>query len=172
MKAEIRRKEIISCLVSENRPISGSELAEKLGVSRQIIVHDIAILKAAGYEILSTHNGYVAKETPEAERVFKVRHTSERTQEELSLIVDMGGVVDDVYVWHKVYGKIQAKLNIFSHRGIEQFMDGIKSGRSKELMSITDGYHYHTVKAESNETLDKIGEELEKRGFLVPEVQY
>lgn len=171
MKAELRRKEIISRLVSKNGPVSGSELAEALDVSRQIIVHDIAILKAAGYEILSTHSGYILNETPKAERAFKVRHMSDRTKEELSLIVDMGGTVDDVFVWHKVYGKVQAKLNIFSKRGIEQFIDGINSGRSTELMNITDGYHYHTVKADSNETLDKIEKELKIRGFLVPEVE-
>lgn len=169
MKAEERRKAIISLLTSENTPVSGSALAEKFNISRQMIVHDIALLKAQGYDILSTNSGYVVKETPKYERVFKVRHMSDRTEEELSLIVDLGATVDNVYVWHKVYGKIEAQLNIFSRRGIRQFIEGIESGTSKELMSITDGYHYHTVKADSIETLDKIQAELEKRGFTVPE---
>lgn len=169
MKAEERRKEIISLLNSEGAPVSGSTLAEKLNISRQMIVHDIALLKAQGYDILSTNSGYMIKETPKYERVFKVRHTSDRTEEELTLIVDLGATVENVYIWHKVYGKIEAQLNIFSKRGIRQFIEGIKSGNSKELMNITDGYHYHTVKADSNETLDKIQSELDKRGFTAPE---
>lgn len=170
MKAEERRKMIVGALSAENAPVSGGALAGQLGVSRQIIVHDIAILKAAGYDILSTHDGYVMKKTPLSERVFKVRHTSEQTEDELRCIVGLGGTVENVFVWHKVYGRMQAQLNIFSERCIQNFMDGIKSGKSTELMHVTSGYHYHTVKAESEEILDLIGAELEKRGYLVPEI--
>ena len=170
MKADERRKELSSILMSESNPVSGSKLSSLLGVSRQIIVQDIAVLKASGYEILSTHSGYVLRESPLAERVFKVRHSSLQTEDELSLIVNMGGTVVDVYVWHKVYGKIEANLNIFSELSIEKFMEGIKSGKSTELMHITDGYHYHTVRAESNAVLDAIESELVCRGYIVPEI--
>ena len=170
MKADERRKQIISTLMAENKPVSGGSLSEALHASRQIIVQDIAILRAAGYEILSTHQGYIIKNTPLIERVFKVRHSSEQTSDELSCIVDLGGTVVDVFVWHKVYGKIEAPLNIFSHHGVEKFMDGIKSGRSTELMHITDGYHYHTVRAESDDVLDRIAAELARRNYIVPEI--
>ena len=171
MKAPERRKAIINALITEQKPISGGRFSKELGVSRQIIVQDVSILKAEGYDIISTHYGYLLHSTPLCERVFKLHHSTENTEEELCTIVDLGGTIVDVFVWHKVYGKVQAKLNIFSKRGIEQFIDGINSGRSTELMNITDGYHYHTVKADSNETLDKIEKELKIRGFLVPEVE-
>ena len=114
MRAVERRKAIVNLLLSHDTPISGSALSEKFQVSRQIIVQDISILKESGHEILSTHNGYVIKSTNLKERVFKLRHTTEQTEEELNLIVDFGGTVADVFVWHKVYGQVQAKLNISS----------------------------------------------------------
>ncbi len=169
MKAEERRKQLIA-LLSDRTPLPGGALSEKLSVSRQIIVQDIAILKASGHKIISTHRGYLLEELPAAERVFKVRHTSDETKDELSLIVSLGGTVLDVFVWHKVYGKIEATLNIFSERGIEQFLNGIKSGKSSELMHITDGYHYHTVRADSRETLDAIEKSLLEKNYIVPEI--
>ncbi len=170
MKADKRRTEITSILLEEGRAVSGSELSERLGVSRQIIVQDISVLKACGYEILSTHSGYIIKSSPLKERTFKVKHTSSETEDELTKIVSLGGTVVNVFVWHKVYGKIEGKLNIFSKRGIDQLIEGIKSGKSTELMHVTSGYHYHTVRADSEETLDKIGEALEKSGYIVPEI--
>ena len=170
MKADDRRKEIISLLMSEQNPTSGTALAGRFGVSRQIIVQDISILKAAGFQILSTHSGYLIQQTPLSERVFKVHHTSGQTENELNLIVDLGGTVADVFVWHKVYGKVSAKLNISSRLHVKQFLEGIRSGKSKELMNITDGYHYHTVLAESEEVLDQIEQALIEKGYIVPEI--
>ena len=170
MKAEVRRKEIAYLLGSAKEPMSGSVLAEKLGVSRQIIVGDIALLKAQGYDIISTHQGYVMQGTPLAERVFKVRHTTEETEDELSCIIDLGGTVVDVFVWHKVYGRIDAPLNIFSHYHIDKFIEGVRTGKSTELMNITGGYHYHTVSAESEAVLDRIEAALSERGYIVPEI--
>ncbi|MBR4296269.1 MAG: transcription repressor NadR [Clostridia bacterium] len=169
-KADQRRNAIIAYLSSEKEPVSGAELSKKFSASRQIIVQDIAVLRAAGYDIISTHEGYIIKSSPLIERVFKVRHTSEQTEDELSCIVDLGGTVVDVFVWHKVYGKIEAKLNIFSRRSIEQFMEGIKTGKSTELMHITSGYHYHTVKADSKEKLDMIYQKLLQKNYIVPEI--
>ena len=42
-----RRKEIIRTLQTNKTPLSGTALGEKLGVSRQIIVQDIALLRTA-----------------------------------------------------------------------------------------------------------------------------
>lgn len=168
MKADERRKEIVNFLMSEQRPISGGALSEKFGVSRQIIVQDISVLKATGYDILSTHNGYIIQHTPLAERTFKLHHTTEQTEDELNTIVDLGGTVVDVFVWHKVYGKVVAKLNIFSRLHAKQFIEGVRSGKSTELMNITSGYHYHTVRAESEEMLDQIQKALEERNYIAP----
>ena len=170
MKAADRRKAIVNLLLSSNEAISGGKLSEEFGVSRQIIVQDITVLKGTGYDILSTHNGYIIQKSPLKERVFKVYHTTEETEDELTTIVNLGGTVVDVFVWHKVYGKMTAPLNIFSNLHIKQFIEGVRSGKSSELMNITGGYHYHTVRAESVNILDKIEAALRKCGFIVPEI--
>lgn len=170
MKAAERRKAIVNLLFSSDEAVSGSTLAETFGVSRQIIVQDVAVLKGSGFEILSTHNGYILKRSPLKERVFKLHHTTEQTEDELNVIVDNGGTVVDVFVWHKVYGKVSAPLNIFSRLHVKQFIEGVRTGKSTELMAITGGYHYHTVRAESDAVLDTIGALLADRGYIAPEL--
>ena len=170
MKVTERRKEMANLLLSTQEPITGGELARRFGVSRQIIVQDITVLKATGYNILSTRGGYVLQQSLLEERVFKVRHTSAQTEDELTLIVELGGTVANVFVWHKVYGRIEAQLNIFSRLHVRQFLEGVRTGQSVELMNITGGYHYHTVRADSKEILDKIERELDSRGYIVPEI--
>ncbi len=170
MKANERRKEIAAYLMLSDSPVSGTELSAKFGVSRQIIVQDISLLKAAGYEILSTHHGYILQSSPLKERVFKLKHTKDQTEDELNTIVDLGGTVVDVFVWHKVYGKVEAKMNIFSRMHVKQFIEGVRSGKSTELMDITGGYHYHTVVAESDEILNKIENTLNSKGYIAPEI--
>ena len=166
MKVTERRKAIVNLLLASKKPVSGGELSEQFNVSRQIIVQDITVLKGLGYEILSTHNGYVMQKSPFVERVFKLKHTTEQTEDELTTIVDLGGTVVDVFVWHKVYGRISATLNIFSRLQIKQFLEGVRTGKSTELMNITGGYHYHTVRAESESILDKIGETLKVKEYI------
>ena len=170
MKAQDRRKAIANLLLSSNEAVSGATLSEEFGVSRQIIVQDISALKAAGYEILSTHRGYVMQTTPHCERVFKLFHTKDQTEDELNTIIDFGGIVADVFVWHKVYGKMTAPLNISSRLHIAQFLEGVRTGKSSELMNITGGYHYHTVKADSEEVLNRIESALQEKGFIAPEI--
>ncbi len=170
MKAADRRKAIVNLLLSSNEAISGGKLSEEFGVSRQIIVQDITVLKGSGNDILSTHNGYIIQKSPLKERVFKVYHTTEQTENELTTIVNLGGTVVDVFVWHKVYGKMTAPLNIFSSLHIKQFIEGVRSGKSIELMNITGGYHYHTVRAESESVLDEIEQTLKAKNYIVPEI--
>lgn len=170
MKAADRRKAIVNLLLSSNEAISGGKLSEEFGVSRQIIVQDITVLKGSGHDILSTHNGYIIQKSPLKERVFKVYHTTEQTEDELSTVVNLGGTVVDVFVWHKVYGKMTAPLNIFSSLHIKQFIEGVRSGKSTELMNITGGYHYHTVRAESESVLDEIEKALKSKNYIAPEI--
>lgn len=170
MKAVERRKAIAKLLLSSTEAVSGGKLSEEFGVSRQIIVQDITVLKGSGYDILSTHNGYIIQRSPLKERVFKLHHTTEQTEDELNAIVDLGGTVVDVFVWHKVYGKMAAPLNIFSTLHVKQFIEGIRTGKSSELMNITGGYHYHTIRAESEDVLDKINEVLSRKGYIAPEI--
>ena len=100
-------------------------------------------------------------------RVFKVQHTDEELEEELFSIVDLGGIVRNVMVNHKVYGHLEADLNVASRRNASQFLDDIKTGKSSPLKNITSNYHYHTVEADSEETLDMIEKMLGEKGFLV-----
>ncbi len=170
MKAADRRKAIANRLLSSDGAISGSMLSDEFGVSRQIIVQDITVLKGLGYDILSTHNGYIIQKSPLKECVLKLHHTTEQTEDELNTIVDLGGTVVDVFVWHKVYGKVVAPLNIFSRLHVRQFIEGVRSGKSSELMNITGGYHYHTVRADSESVLDAIKNSLEEKGYIAPEI--
>lgn len=170
MNAIERREKIIGLITDGKEPVSGTYLARQLDVSRQVIVQDIALLKASGYEILSTNKGYILNNSADCMRAFKVHHTEAQLEDELNTIVDIGGTVDDIYVWHRVYGKIEAKLNISSRRNVQQYIEGLRSGKSSELMNITSGYHYHTVRADSEETLDLIEKALGEKGYLAPEI--
>ena len=167
MTGSDRRQEILKNIKESDRPVSGSKLAKDYDVSRQVIVQDIALLRASGYDIISTNRGYVLEGQTCAERVFKVRHTDEQLETELFTIVDLGGQVKNVMVNHKVYGHIEAELGITSRRKVKEFLADIESGKSTPLKNITSDYHYHTVTADSEETLGMIEEELRKLGFLV-----
>lgn len=170
MRAEERRKQLALFLSSETKPVSGGVLSEKFKVSRQIIVQDISALKSSGYQIASTHYGYVMQKTPYVERVFKLYHTKEQTEDELTTIVNYGGIVVDVFVWHKVYGRIEVPLNIYSKFHVDKFIEGVRSGKSTELMNVTGGYHYHTVRAETEEILDRIENKLIEKNLIVKEI--
>ena len=147
-------------------PISGKELAGILDVSRQVIVQDMALLRAQDYKIISTNQGYILSGEKKASRVFKVFHSDSEVEEELKLITDCGGYVEDVFVYHKVYGVLRAEMNIKSRMDIRNYMEEIRSGKSSLLKNVTSGYHYHTVRAERVEILDMIQEELQKKGLL------
>lgn len=167
MNGEQRRKQLIALLSDSKTPIAGSVLAQKLQVSRQVIVQDIALLRANGADILSASRGYLLMQPrQEASRVFKVVHTDAQTEEELTLIVDMGGTVRDVFVYHRAYGIVCGEMKIRSRRDIQDFMEKIRTGKSSLLKNVTAGYHYHTIAAEDTQTLDAIQEKLAEKGML------
>lgn len=172
MNGEMRRKKITDRLLRETKPVSASNLAEYLGVSRQVIVQDVALLRAAGVQIESLSRGYVIQKKAEVTRVFKVHHSDDDVGKELDLIVDSGGKVIDVFVYHRVYGKVSAPLNISSRLQVRQFLESIASGKSSLLKNVTSGYHYHTVSSDSLETLRHIGKMLDESGFLAPLQEY
>ena len=112
MTGQERRNAIVNQIRGSSTPVSGKKLAEDYHVSRQVIVQDIALIRAAGHDILSTHRGYILQEPHSVSRVFKVQHTDEELEEELFSIVDLGGIVRNVMVNHKVYGHLEADLNV------------------------------------------------------------
>lgn len=166
MSGKERREEILKILNNSETPVAGTELAKELGVSRQVIVQDMALIRANGIDVMATNRGYVIQEAKEVSRVFKVIHTDEQVEEELNLFVDLGGKVEDVFVYHKVYGVIKVPMNIKSRRDVRKYMEGISSGKSTNLMKLTSNYHYHTIIAEDEQTLDLIQDELQQKGFL------
>lgn len=166
MGGESRRKQIPQILKNSNGPVPGTELARQLNVSRQIIVQDMALLRANGIPVLSTNRGYMIQEEKSVSRVFKVVHTDEQVEEELNLFVDHGARVEDVFVFHKVYGIVKAPMNIKSRRDVQNYLNDILTGKSTQLKNITANYHYHTITAENEQILDMIQEELKQKGFL------
>lgn len=172
MNGEERRSKIIDLLRQSDVPLSGSQLARQVGVSRQVIVQDIALLRANAHTIVSTNQGYLLSESFSATRVFKMIHDDEEVEEELSLIVDCGGRVEDVFVSHKIYNIVKAPMNIRSRLDVKRFMADLATGKSSLLKNVTSGYHYHTVTAESEEILDYIHDALKERGFLAPLQDY
>ena len=162
-----RRTKIVELIQNSEKPLSGTALAKQCDVSRQVIVQDIALIRASGYDIISTNRGYIIQEPLVRERVFKVNHTDEQLEEELYSIIDLGGTVVNVMVNHRVYGHMEAELRINSRRKVEAFMEDIRSGKSSPLKNITSNYHYHKVAADSEETLDLIEEALRQKHILV-----
>ncbi|MDO5361603.1 MAG: transcription repressor NadR [Eubacteriales bacterium] len=166
MSGEERRQEIINFITGNGKAASGTLLAEKFHVSRQVIVQDIALLRAEGYDILSTNRGYLCQRSDKASRVFYVQHGDDRIQEELNLVADCGGCVKDIFVKHELYGELRAELNVDSRKKAAAFVKNISEGTCSPLNRVTHGYHYHTVTAESEEDLDGIEEEMRLKHFL------
>ena len=166
MNTAQRRNEILKLLHQAEKPIAARALASQFGVSRQVIVQDIALLRAADNNIVSTNRGYVLLKPGKCERIFKVRHTAEEIEKELQIIVDNGGRILDVFVYHKIYGVVKAPMNIKTRKDIYEYVKTLSSGKSSPLLKITDNYHYHTVQADSEDILDNIQKDLEECGFL------
>lgn len=167
MDREERKERILELLKTSDAPITGVNLAKTMNVSRQVIVQDIAILRANGAKIISTNNGYLLQGDHEkVSRVYKVIHSDAETEEELHLFVDLGGMVEDVFIYHKAYGVVRAALKLKSRMDVRKYMTQLTEGKSSFLKNVTSGYHYHTVYADDESILDLIQEELQKRGFL------
>lgn len=167
MKAGQRRSEILSLIGNSENPIPASALSERFNVSRQVIVQDVAILRANGYAVTATNRGYVLNVKAQATRVMKCRHSFEEIVDEGVLVTGAGGRIEDIFVNHRVYGRITARLDLYNRTHAEELYRSLVSGASKPLMSVTDGYHYHTVTADDETTLDKIENLLREKGFLI-----
>lgn len=169
MDGEQRRVEIINYLSKNEKPVSATTLAKHLEVSRQIIVQDVALLRASGYDILATARGYILNKEIEKmlQRVLLVKHDRSETEEELNIMIDNGGRVRNVIVSHPVYGELVGDLMLRTRRDVKQFVEKLNATNATPLLHLTDGIHMHTIEALSEEELDAIEEELDKRGFLI-----
>ena len=168
MEGTKRREQLLQLLNEQTEPISGGELSRQLGVSRQVIVQDITLLRATGINIFSTTKGYLIfhSEEPGVKRVFKVRHTTEQIEDELCTIVDSGGKILDVVVNHEIYGDIATALTIRNRQDVYDFVKKVNEKKIIPLKDLTDGVHQHTVVADTEATLDRISKALAEKGYL------
>jgi transcriptional regulator of NAD metabolism len=168
MDGDTRRHKIIEIIRKSAKPVSGTSLAKELDVSRQVIVTDVALIRANGVDITSTNKGYVINSESKCKRIIKSHHTDNEILDELFSIVDNGGCAENIIINHRFYNRLEAPLNVSSRREAKEFMEAIASGKSKSLSSATSGYHYHVISADSEETLDLIEEELKEKGYWLP----
>lgn len=166
---KLRKQKILEELKSDGYH-KGSSLADLYNVTRQVIVKDIAILRAEGNDIIATPKGYFLNTPGESKRIRKViatKHQKENIERELEIIIDNGGKVLDVIVEHPVYGEIKANLMIDNRADLASFMDNTKKRKAKPLSSLTDGVHLHTVEADSRKILERIVYQLDQEGLLI-----
>ncbi len=168
MTSSERRIEIESRLRSAQTPLSATALAAGLGVSRQIIVGDVALLRAGGVDIQATPRGYVLSAEPAGiSAVLACVHDSAGMERELTLMVDYGAEVLDVIVEHPVYGQLTGQLMLRSRYDVAQFLT--KAEGAAPLSALTDGIHLHTVRCPDEETLRRVTAALKNEGFLLEE---
>lgn len=165
-----RKQDLLEMLKTASGPLNGQHLAEIFQVTRQIIVQDIALLRADGAPIISTNRGYLYQDQNHPSlhhRLFKLQHEAADIEEELLAIVDNGGRLQNIMVEHPVYGEIQTHLKISSRRDIRDFMQQVQTEGFRPLSELTEGVHYHLVQADTQQDLDYIQEALSSLGFLV-----
>lgn len=171
MTGEARRAQILQKLKEQGPPLSGTSLAKLFGVSRQVIVQDIALMRAENHGILSTNKGYLYRteetENTQPKRVFYVKHTTDQVLEEFTIVTELGGKVLDVAVEHELYGQIRVDLLIETRTDAVDFSQRLLNCRDNPLKVLTDDCHYHTVAAPSEKLLDLIQQELKSKGFLI-----
>lgn len=170
MNAISRREQIMQLLEHTSQPLSATSIASHFSVSRQIIVGDIALLRASGAAIIATPRGYLLERIQnELEINIVCQHPDDRMAEELYTVVDLGGALIDVTVEHSVYGQICAPLHIFSRYDADAFLDKLKSASARPLCNLTDGIHLHRLRCPNIEVQTRILNALKEKGFLLPQ---
>lgn len=169
MNSKERRKYIEELLIKSNEPQKGSTIAKDLGITRQVIVKDIAILRAEGKNIIATPEGYIIpkQQRNSIRRILALSHKTEDIQHELECIVKFGGIIQDVIVEHPLYGEIKGMLMIKNLYDIQSFMAKLKEFKAEPLSILTGGVHLHTIEAENENMMNSIVHELKEKGYLV-----
>ena len=171
MDAKERRSAILQLLRSRTQPVTGGELAQLMGVSRQVIVQDVALLRTAGASIFATPEGYILPAaTPQAAArcvIASCHSDPAQMRRELEIVVEHGGTVVDVSIEHSVYGEISAPLMLRSKVGVDVFMAHFESGETVPISALTGGVHLHTLEAPGEENMKAIVDALRREGLLV-----
>jgi len=171
LDGEQRRENIIRILAESSRPVSGAELAKMMGISRQVIVQDVALLRATNKNILSTNKGYLLfeprSESQKCKKTLCVRHTTEQVLDEFYTIVDLGGKILDVVVEHDLYGQIAGDLIIANRQDADEFYEKMRNSQVKPLKELTQDVHYHTIVVKDAVGMERIEQALLKKGYLL-----
>ena len=162
-----RRKRILELLRGADCPISAGALAEELGVSRQIIVGDISLLRAAGHGIISTPRGYLTESGgTELIKTIVCHHSARDMERELNIMVDNGCEVLDVVIDHPVYGQLSGKLLLRSRHDVKMFVKDVEETGAPALSSLTGGVHIHTLRCPDDQAFERVVDELRRQGLL------
>ncbi|GGM27412.1 transcription repressor NadR [Paraliobacillus quinghaiensis] len=166
-----RRNAILQWLQEENQPLTGTDLADRANVSRQVIVQDISLLKAKDHPIMATSQGYVYLEKKHSnerqQRLIACNHGPEQTQEELECMVDQGVTVKDVIIEHPVYGDLKASIMVSNRREVKQFIEKVRATNAPYLLELTNGVHLHTIEADTNAQLEEAYQKLQQLGIII-----
>ena len=170
MRTEERRSKVLECLKRSKEPVTGTQLAEEFGVSRQIIVGDVSILRAMGTPIYATPRGYIVPKKNSADgaliSTITCRHDAKGMRRELETIVDEGACVRDVIVEHPVYGEIHGHLMISNRHDVDVFMKKMEQNNAKPLLDVSSGLHLHTIEVPDENALKRILSKLQEFGIL------
>ncbi|WP_070120798.1 transcription repressor NadR [Bacillus marinisedimentorum] len=168
---EERREMILKWLKEAERPLTGTELARRTNVSRQVVVQDISLLKAKKEPIIATSQGYLymnmKQEGEKRRRVIACKHDPEETRNELFILADHGVTVKDVTIEHPVYGDLTASVMVSTRQEVELFLEKMENTNAALLSELTDGTHLHTIEADTNKQLDEACRELDRAGYLL-----
>ena len=168
MVSEERRNLIVERLKQSSEPISANCLAKEFAVTRQIIVADIALLRAMGYSIIADNKGYVLHTIDDKKiKMIAVKHDKNQVLHELYAIVDNGGKILDVIVEHPIYGRISVELNIASRYDADEFVKKIDMTKSNPLSILTEGEHIHTIFVQDENSFERIKAQLNNLGVLI-----
>jgi len=168
MLAEERRQEIFKILQQANQPVSATSLAARFSVSRQVIVGDIALLRAAGSDISATPRGYMIQKSPVGlVRQIACRHSGSDMEAELNAMVDHGCTVLDVIVEHPIYGQLTGSLQLSNRYDVQQFVQRSQAAYAQPLSALTEGIHLHTLACPNEAAYQRIRQALQQLGFLL-----
>lgn len=173
MEAIQRRKAIIDLIETTgagDKPLSATAISKALGVSRQVIVGDVALLRASGYNIIATARGYMLPHQASGNQyVGKIacKHLPEQTEQELLVMVGQGAIVNDVIVAHEVYGDITGQLELKTAQDVQSFMNKLRESQAGLLSQLTDGVHLHTITCRDEQHFEQVREALGVHGFLL-----
>ena len=168
MQAPQRRDSILKKLQQAKQPVSAGALAAQFSVSRQVIVGDIALLRAGGADISATPRGYIIRRKPSGcVRQLACCHDGAGMEEELNLMVDHGCTVLDVIVEHPIYGQLTGALQLASRYDVQQFLLRSRAADARPLSDLTGGIHLHTLSCPDEAAFVRVQEELRRQGFLL-----